>query len=58
MPKPNEFFKFCGMRRVDAKADTAWRKSRIAARLLMRKEARPLRPREQALATQSSNDPK
>ena len=39
------------------KPDRAWRKSRMAARLLMRKEARPLRPRDQALARQLSRDP-
>ena len=37
--------------------DRPWRKSRIAARLLLRKEHRPLRPREQALALQLSQDP-
>ena len=44
------------MKSVGPKADTAWRKSRLAARLLMRKEVRPLRPREQALARQLSQD--
>ena len=44
------------MKSVGPKADTAWRKSRLAARLLMRKELRPLRPREQALARQLSQD--
>lgn len=44
------------MKRVELKADTAWRKSRLAARLLIRKESRPLRPREQALARQLSVD--
>ena len=38
------------------KADTAWRKSRLAARLLICKAARPLRPREQALAIRLSQD--
>ena len=32
------------------RVDGAWRKSRLAARLLIRRESRPLRPREQALA--------
>jgi hypothetical protein len=36
--------------------DTAWRKSRVAARLLIRKESRPLRPREQILARRLSQD--
>ncbi|MEY2427780.1 MAG: hypothetical protein QOJ40_665 [Verrucomicrobiota bacterium] len=36
--------------------DTAWRKSRVAARLLLRKEFRPLRPREQTLARRLSQD--
>ena len=38
------------------KADTAWRKSRLAARLLLRKEFRTLRPREQSLARHLSQD--
>lgn len=45
------------METVGIRADTAWRKSRIAARLLLRKERRPLRPREQCLARQLSRDP-
>ena len=44
------------MKRVEIKADTAWRKSRLAARLLIRKESRPLRPRERALARLLSQD--
>lgn len=44
------------MRPVAEKADRAWRKSRIAARLLIRKEFRPLRPHEQALARRLSQD--
>jgi hypothetical protein len=44
------------MKAVAEKADGAWRKSRIAARLLIRKESRALRPREQALARQLSQD--
>lgn len=44
------------MKQAEGKADTAWRKSRLAARLLLRKAARPLRPREQALARQLSQD--
>ena len=39
------------------KADRAWRKSRIAARLLYRKAAGPLRARDSALARQLSQDP-
>ena len=38
------------------KSDTAWRKSRLAARLLLRRESRPLRPREQSLARRLSKD--
>ena len=44
------------MKQTAGKFDTAWRKSRLAARLLIRKESRPLRPREQALARQLSVD--
>ena len=40
-----------------ARVDGAWRKSRLAARLLIRKEAGALRPREQALARLLSRDP-
>lgn len=39
------------------KADRSWRKSRIAARLLIRKESRALRPGEQILARRLSADP-
>jgi hypothetical protein len=41
----------------EKKIDTAWRKSRIAARLLMRKDKRPLRHNERALAQTLSRDP-
>ncbi len=44
------------MKRAANKLDSAWRKSRVAARLLIRKESRPLRPREQALARLLSQD--
>ncbi|HZM05185.1 MAG TPA: hypothetical protein VFC44_19480 [Candidatus Saccharimonadales bacterium] len=44
------------MKSVEPKAGTAWRKSRLAARLLMRKESHPLRPREQRLARRLSQD--
>ena len=44
------------MKQVGARADGAWRKSRVAARLLIRKESRPLRPREQTLARRLSRD--
>ena len=44
------------MKQAEPKADTAWRKSRLAARLLLRKETRPLRPREQMLARRLSRD--
>ncbi len=45
------------MKRVGPRVDDAWRKSRLAARLLIRKEAGRLRPREQALARRLSGDP-
>ena len=38
------------------RVDGAWRKSRLAASLLIRRESRPLRPREQALAKSLSQD--
>ena len=44
------------MKPLANRADGAWRKSRVAARLLIRKESRPLRPREQALARRLSQD--
>ena len=44
------------MKQVADRADGAWRKSRVAARLLIRRESRPLRPREQALARRLSQD--
>jgi hypothetical protein len=45
------------MKQASKKADTAWRKSRLAARLLLRKEAGPLRPRDHILARQLAHDP-
>jgi len=42
---------------VGTRVDDAWRKSRLAARLLIRKEAGTLRMREQALARRLSQDP-
>ncbi len=44
------------MKLVAERVDGAWRKSRLAARLLIRRESRPLRPREQALALRLSQD--
>ncbi len=44
------------MKTAADRADGAWRKSRVAARLLIRRESRPLRPREQALARRLSQD--
>ncbi len=44
------------MNRKADKVDTAWRKSRVAARLLLCQASRPLRPREQALAIRLSQD--
>jgi len=45
------------MRQVEAKPDGPWRKSRIATRILIRKEAGRMRLRERALARQLSEDP-
>jgi len=45
------------MTQVGAKPDGPWRKSRLAARILIRKEAGRMRPREQALARRLSEDP-
>jgi hypothetical protein len=45
------------MKQAGTKADTAWRKSRVAARLLLRREAGALRPRHRALARQLAQDP-
>jgi hypothetical protein len=45
------------MKQVEAKRDGLWRKSRLAARILLRKEAGRMRPREQALARRLSADP-
>ena len=45
------------MRLNGAKVDVAWRKSRVAARLLIRKEAGALGLRDQALARRLSLDP-
>ena len=44
------------MKVVENRVDGAWRKSRLAARLLIRRADRPLRPRDQALARQLSAD--
>jgi len=44
------------MKQVAERADGAWRKSRLAARLLIRKESRQLRPRERVLAQRLSQD--
>jgi hypothetical protein len=45
------------MKPSSEKADRAWRKSRVVARLLLRMEAGPLRPRDHKLARQLSRDP-
>ena len=45
------------MKRVGPRQDGPWRKSRLAARILIRKERGPLRPREQALARRLGKDP-
>jgi hypothetical protein len=46
-----------GVKHADERVDTAWRKSRLAARLLIRKEAGRMRHRDQVLARQLSQDP-
>ena len=48
---------FFAMKQAGPKLDTAWRKSRLAARLLIRKEAGRMRPRDQVLARRLSQDP-
>ena len=45
------------MNRVSQKGDRAWRKSRLAARLLLRKEIGRLSPRDEDLAKRLSQDP-
>ena len=57
MPKTIGPVSFRPVKQTDARVDGAWRKSRLAARLLIRKESRNLRPREQALARLLSRDP-
>ena len=56
LPSPTVCIRFHGMREVGKRVDTAWRKSRLAARLLIRRESRPLRAREQTLARRLSQD--
>ena len=45
------------MNGVRERPDRSWRKSRLAARLLIRKEAGRMSPRDQALARRLSRDP-
>jgi hypothetical protein len=45
------------MKQVGPRPDSAWRKSRLAARLLIRKEAARMSPRDRALARLLSQDP-
>jgi hypothetical protein len=45
------------VKQAGTKPDKAWRKSRLAARLLIRKEAGRLNARDQALARRFSQDP-
>jgi hypothetical protein len=45
------------MQRRGQRVDSAWRKSRLAARLLLKKETRPLKARELAAARRLSADP-
>jgi hypothetical protein len=56
LPKHEGWVKLGGMKLATDRADGAWRKSRLAARLLIRRESRPLRSREQALALRLSRD--
>jgi hypothetical protein len=44
-------------RHLRQRVDSAWRKSRLAARLLLKKEARPLKGRELSAARRLSADP-
>jgi hypothetical protein len=48
---------FVEVKEDGTRLDTAWRKSRLAARLLIRKEAGRMTPRDQALARRLSQDP-
>jgi hypothetical protein len=45
------------VRQIGPRPDNAWRKSRLAARLLIRKESGRLSPREQMVARWLSRDP-
>jgi hypothetical protein len=45
------------VKRFGEKPDRSWRKSRLAARLLMRRESRTLGTRDRALAHRLSQDP-
>jgi len=45
------------MKVAETRLDTAWRKSRLAARLLIRKEAGRMNSRDRALARRLSQDP-
>jgi len=45
------------VKQAGARADSAWRKSRLAARLLIRKEAGRMRSRDQVVARRLSQDP-
>jgi hypothetical protein len=45
------------MQHLRQRVDSAWRKSRLAARLLLKREARPLKGRELTAARRLSADP-
>ena len=45
------------MKQAEEKVDRAWRKSRLAARLLLRQEAGRMNQRDKTLARQLSQDP-
>ena len=42
---------------MELKPNQCWRKSRLAARLLLKKERRPWNDRDRALATKLAHDP-
>lgn len=45
------------MKRIENRTNNAWRKSRLAARLLIRREAGSLNARQQSWARELSKDP-
>jgi len=57
LPRASRSTRLSAVKQVGTKRDGAWRKSRLAARILIRKEAGRMRAREQALARRLSEDP-